>query len=193
MNQKIHPAKISGHLGGKALQRAFVAHISHEIGVLLHIDHGDVRAILREFLRNRPANALRAARHDGDFPCEHALSSPRRFAPFRTVEKPKRGAKSFRTSIVPGGVYGGGGAIFCAGKFPFSRAKIASLQFPRPEIRRISAETGRGVSGGGACSPVHQLVKKTFLTSCETLCPFPLLYRKKLTGPRYGKTVARAL
>ena len=29
-------------------------------------------------------------------------------------------------------------------KIPFSRAKIASLQFPRPEIRRILAETGRG-------------------------------------------------
>ena len=44
-------------------------------------------------------------------------------------------------------------------KIPFSRAKIASLQFPRPKIRRILAETGRGGSGGGACSPVHQLVK----------------------------------
>ena len=29
-------------------------------------------------------------------------------------------------------------------KIPFSRAKIASLQFPRPKIRRILAETGRG-------------------------------------------------
>ena len=29
-------------------------------------------------------------------------------------------------------------------KIPFSRAKIVSLQFPRPEIRRILAETGRG-------------------------------------------------
>ena len=29
-------------------------------------------------------------------------------------------------------------------KIPFSRAKIASLQFPRPEIRRILAETGGG-------------------------------------------------
>ena len=40
------------------------------------------------------------------------------------------------------------------------RAKIASLQFPRPKIRRILAETGRGGSGGGACSPVHQLVNR---------------------------------
>ena len=29
-------------------------------------------------------------------------------------------------------------------KIPFSRAKIVSLQFPRPEIRRILAETGGG-------------------------------------------------
>ena len=33
---------------------------------------------------------------------------------------------------------------FLRRKIPFSRAKIASLQFPRPEIRRISAETGGG-------------------------------------------------
>ena len=32
-------------------------------------------------------------------------------------------------------------------KIPFSRAKIASLQFPRPKIHRILAETGRGGSG----------------------------------------------
>ena len=34
-------------------------------------------------------------------------------------------------------------------KIPFSRAKIVSLQFPRPEIRRISAETGCGGGSGG--------------------------------------------
>ena len=45
---------------------------------------------------------------------------------------------------------------FLRRKIPFSKAKIASLQFPRPEIRRISAETGEGGSGGGAGSPVHQ-------------------------------------
>ena len=129
---------------------------------------------------------------------------------------------------------------FCAGKSHFQEQKIASLQFPRPEIRRILAETGGGAhdgrrlwrkqavvspmskggplvrfahdaerplriedgSGGGArsarpvgeaarskpneqgstasrqaqqddhcelwgaCSPVHQLVKNSFLTSC---------------------------
>ena len=32
----------------------------------------------------------------------------------QTVEKSKRGAKPFRASIVPGGVYGGDGAIFAA-------------------------------------------------------------------------------
>ena len=33
---------------------------------------------------------------------------------------------------------------FLRRKIPFSRAKIVSLQFPRPKIRRILAETGRG-------------------------------------------------
>ena len=77
MNQKIHPAKIGDHLGGKALQRAFVAYVPHKIGIFLHVDHGDARAVLRKFPRDRPANALRTARHDGDLSCKHALSSPR--------------------------------------------------------------------------------------------------------------------
>ena len=68
-----------------------------------------------------------------------------------------RGPKPFRISIVPGGVYAGDGAIFASENL-FSRVKIASLQFPRPEIRRILAETGEGGSGGGACFPVHQRV-----------------------------------
>ena len=37
-------------------------------------------------------------------------------------------------------------------KIPFSRAKIASLQFPRPEIRRISAETGGAHEGRAQCA-----------------------------------------
>ena len=37
---------------------------------------------------------------------------------------------------------------FLRRKIPFSRAKIASLQFPRPEIHRILAETGRGAHEG---------------------------------------------
>ena len=43
---------------------------------------------------------------------ETRLSTPKRLAEIfrqpQTVEKPKRGAKPFHTSIVPGGVYGGG-------------------------------------------------------------------------------------
>ncbi|MDD7413435.1 MAG: hypothetical protein PUK86_09525, partial [bacterium] len=45
---------------------------------------------------------------------------------------------------------------------PFSREKIVSLQFLRPEISKTSAKTGEGGSGGGACFPVHQLVKTFF-------------------------------
>ena len=47
-------------------------------------------------------------------------------------------------------------------KIPFSRAKIVSLQFPRPEIRRILAETGGAHEGRAQCakqavvSPVKQ-------------------------------------
>ena len=53
---------------------------------------------------------------------------------------------------------------FLRRKIPFSREKSVSLQAPRPKNLRFLAETGEGGSGGGACSPVHQLVK-TFLTS----------------------------
>ena len=56
---------------------------------------------------------------------------------------------------------------FLRREMEFPGAKTASLQFPRPEIRGISAETGRGVRGGGACSPVRQLVKLAAPASCE--------------------------
>ena len=68
----------------------------------------------------------------------------------QTVEKPpesSRGPEPSRTTIVPGGVNGGDGrvfAVFAAG------------------IRRIQAKTGEGGRGGGACFPVHQLVKRLF-------------------------------
>ena len=44
---------------------------------------------------------------------------------------------------------------FFGGELAPPGEEIASLQFPRPEMRNISAETGGGGSGGGACSPVH--------------------------------------
>ena len=47
-------------------------------------------------------------------------------------------------------------------KISFSREKIVSLQAPRPKNLRFLAETGEGGSGGGACFPVHQLVKTFF-------------------------------
>ena len=71
---------------------------------------------------------------------------------------------------------------FLRRKIPFSRAKIVSLQFPRPKIRRILAETGEGGSGGRACSPVHLLVKKTFLTSNTILQQSNIVFFWRDTG-----------
>ena len=59
---------------------------------------------------------------------------------------------------------------FLRRKISFSRAKIVSLQAPRPKNLRFLAETGEGGSGGGACFPVHQLVKTFF----DKLKRFPL-------------------
>ena len=156
--------------------------------------------------------------------------------PSRRLPKNQREEQSpFALQSSPAACTAGAGR-FLRRKIPFSRAKIVSLQFPRPKIRRILAETGRGarrpppvaetgrskpnkqgssasrqaqqddhcelrmaVAGGarsarpvgeaarskpneqgstasrqaqqddhcelwGACSPVHQRVKKTFLT-----------------------------
>ena len=74
---------------------------------------------------------------------------------------------------------------FLRRKIPFFRAKIASLQFPRPKIRRILAETGRGGSGGEACSPATRGCEKTFGFFHS---PIVLLYWRKqveeaLTAP----------
>ena len=70
------------------------------------------------------------------------------------------GPKPSRASIESGGVYAGFAAISSEGSLPPGE-EIASLQFPRPKMRSISAETARGwKSAGGACSPVHQLVSQ---------------------------------
>ena len=55
---------------------------------------------------------------------------------------------------------------FLRRKISFSRAKIVSLQAPRPKNLRFLAETGEGGRGGGACFPVHQLVKTFFDKLC---------------------------
>ena len=65
-------------------------------------------------------------------------------------------------------IYNVGTGRFLRRKIPFSREKSVSLQAPRPKNLRFLAETGEGGSGGGACFPVHQLVK-TFLTSWPPL------------------------
>ena len=82
----------------------------------------------------------------------------------QAVEKPwesSRGPKSSRASIVPGGVYGGDGAIFVAGNL-ISQSKNRFFADFAAGIRRIQAKSGEGGSGGGACFPVHQLVKNLF-------------------------------
>ena len=72
-------------------------------------------------------------------------------AALRLSKNQREGQSPFALQSVPGGVYGGGGGDFLRRKIPFSRAKIASLQFPRPEIHRISAETGGGRTKAAAC------------------------------------------
>ena len=58
-----------------------------------------------------------------------------------------------------------GAGLFYRREIPFPGEKIASLQVLRPEPEGFKQNLRGGGSGGGACSPVHQLVKKTFLTS----------------------------
>ena len=64
--------------------------------------------------------------------------------------KSARGQKPLRALIVPCGIYAGGGR-FLRREILSSRVKVVSLQFSRPEIRRISAETGRGGRRRGIC------------------------------------------
>ena len=105
-------------------------------------------------------------------------SNPQNSLRIQTVKKPpesSRGPQPFRPGsarlhllplfhkIGSANTWCGHGAILRR-KIPFSKEKIVSLQAPRPKNLRFLAETGEGGSGGGACFPVHQLVK-TFLTS----------------------------
>ena len=80
------------------------------------------------------------------------LNSPR-FACQKTRELERAEALSNLQSCPAACTVGAG--RFLRRKIPFSRAKIVSLQFLRPEIRRISAKTGEGGSGGGVSSPPH--------------------------------------
>ena len=90
----------------------------------------------------------------------------------QTVKKPRRaregrspfdravpGSTCCRFSIIKAvQIYNVGTGRFLRRKIPFSREKSVSLQAPRSKNLRFLAETGEGGSGGGACSPVHQLV-----------------------------------
>ena len=65
----------------------------------------------------------------------------------RTVSESSRGCEPSRLPIDPGDLCGGIVLIFSEGSLPPGE-KIASLQIPRPEIRRISAESEKGWCGG---------------------------------------------
>ena len=65
----------------------------------------------------------------------------------RTVSESSRGCEPSRLPIDPGDLCGGIVLIFSEGSLPPGE-KIASLQIPRPEIRRISAESEKGWRGG---------------------------------------------
>ena len=52
-----------------------------------------------------------------------------------------------------------GAGLFYRREIPFPGEKIASLQVLRPEPEGFKQNLRGGGSGGGACSPVHQLVK----------------------------------
>ena len=101
----------------------------------------------------------------------------------KTTES-SRGPKPSRISIVPGGVYGGkvacpkgkqvasrptkrnqrfrfaaAGRIFAAENPIFQSKNRFLADFAPGDFEEILSKSGRGGSGGGACSPAHQLVK----------------------------------
>ena len=89
-------------------------------------------------------------------PCTHKYRPGDFVTRAISSQESPRGPQPFRASIVSGGVYAGHAAIYSEGSLPPGE-EIASLQFPRPEMRSISAETGGGSGGGGACSPATGL------------------------------------
>ena len=84
-------------------------------------------------------------------PIKGAAKEQQKF--FRSPRLPKNqreGQSPFALQSSPAACTAGTGR-FLRRKISFSRAKIASLQFPRPEIRRILAETGEGRTKAAAC------------------------------------------
>ena len=99
----------------------------------------------------------------------------------QTVEKPGR-ARENRSPLefqsTPAACTAGSGRLLRR-NIPFSGAKIVSLQFLRPESVGFKQKTEGGGRGGGACSPVHPLVKKTFRQAERILrSEDPLLIRQ---------------
>ena len=62
------------------------------------------------------------------------------------------GEQPLQCSIVPDGMYVGNGGIFASGSLS-TRAKMPSLQICRPEIRRISGKSVKGVVLAGEVGP----------------------------------------
>ena len=118
----------------------------------------------------RTLRARTATRRSG-YPCFASAFRETSRGPFserppQTVEKPlesSRGPEPSRTTIVPGGVNGGDGRVFAVENSIF-QSKNRFFAVFAAGIRRIQAKTGAGGRGGGACFPVHRLVK-AILTS----------------------------
>lgn len=68
----------------------------------------------------------------------------------KTPQESARGRKPFRILSSPA-AYASGTGRFLRRVRLFSRAKVGSMQFPRPKIPRISEETGEGCQRRGFC------------------------------------------
>ena len=62
------------------------------------------------------------------------------------------GEQPLQCSIVPGGMYGGNGGIFTPGSLS-TRVKMSSLQICRPESRKGSGKSVKGVVLAGEVGP----------------------------------------
>ena len=73
VDEAVDVAVLRDDFGSEAFQRGLVRDVSHEIGVLLHVNHADFGACAGEFLADAAADALGAAGHDNDLCGESAF------------------------------------------------------------------------------------------------------------------------